>query len=89
MYYVYFLKSKTSENNYIGFTSNLKARFGQHNKKLNISTKFYAPWELIYYEAFKSKSDALRRERMLKYDGKAKIMLKKRISKSLLEKGAA
>lgn len=89
MYYVYFLKSKNSEATYIGFTTNLRLRIAQHNNRLSFSTKNNAPWELVYYEAFRSKIDAMERERMLKYDGKAKTMLKKRIVESLNQKGAA
>lgn len=89
MYFVYFLKSKKTNDQYIGFTSNLKLRFTQHNNGSSFYTKNKLPWELIYYEAYKNKSDAIRRERMLKYDGRAKSMLKKRIYKSLGEEGAA
>ncbi|MEK9206889.1 MAG: GIY-YIG nuclease family protein [Patescibacteria group bacterium] len=89
MYYVYFLNSKKSDATYVGFTRDLKLRLSKHNNGLSLSTKNSAPWELIYYEAYKSKEDARRRERMLKYDGRAKAMLKKRIEDSLSKKGAA
>ena len=90
MYYVYFLQSKHSpEVTYVGFTRDLKNRLIQHNNLESISTKKNAPWELVYYEDFKSKEDAAKRERMLKYDGKAKTLLKKRIENCLSLKGAA
>jgi len=89
MYYVYFLQSKKSEATYIGFTGNLKLRLIQHNEGLSYSTKNSTPWELIYYEAYKSRKDAMRRERMLKYDGRAKVMLNKKIEDSLCKKSAA
>ena len=66
MFYTYVLKSKKNDKLYIGFTSDLKERFGEHNKGLNLSTKRYLPWKLIYYEACLNKSDARRRERYLK-----------------------
>ena len=84
MYYVYLLKSKKSGETYIGFTDNLRRRFNEHNNGRSESTKYKIPWELIYYEAYKSKNDALRRERMLKYDGRASVWLKKRTEQSLL-----
>ena len=89
MHYVYFLKSKKSKETYIGFTSNLKLRLNQHNEGMSSSTKNGVPWELVYYEAYRNINDARRRERMLKYDGRGKAMLKKRIEQSLSQKGAA
>jgi putative endonuclease len=40
---------------YIGYTSNLKARFQQHNDGENVSTKSRRPFKLIYYESYLSK----------------------------------
>jgi putative endonuclease len=51
---------------YIGYTSDLKNRIKEHNQGLNFSTKRYTPWEIIYYEACKEKTDARRREKYLK-----------------------
>jgi putative endonuclease len=79
MYYVYVLSSVRSKNLYIGFTTNLKRRFAEHNNKLVKSTKPYAPWELLYYEAFKDRALAEAREKKLKYFGKAYGQLKRRI----------
>jgi putative endonuclease len=67
MFYTYILQSKVKNDQlYIGFTTDLKGRLVEHNQKLNFSTKPYAPWELIYYEASKEESDAKRREKYLK-----------------------
>jgi putative endonuclease len=67
MFYVYLLKSlKYKYQMYVGYTDNLKVRFNKHNKGLVKSTKPYLPWELIFYEAYKSKIDAKRREKYLK-----------------------
>jgi len=79
MYYVYLLKSKKNNCLYIGFTNDLKRRFGEHNRRLVKSTKTNAPWELVYYEAFKDQSKAEEREKKLKYFGKAYGQLKGRI----------
>ena len=40
-------------------------------------------WELAYYEAFASRADAMRRERRLKHDGRARRQLMVRIAGSL------
>jgi putative endonuclease len=64
--YVYVLKSVVNGSVYIGFTHDLRKRMAEHNKGLNRSTKAYAPWELLYYEAHRNEADARRRERYLK-----------------------
>ena len=65
MFYIYILKSKSGEL-YTGYTNNLKRRFVEHNQGLNLSTKCYMPWKIIYYEACLEESDAKRREKYLK-----------------------
>ena len=65
-YYVYILQSKLKSFLYVGCTSDLKRRFHEHNNKEELSTKRYAPFELIFYEAYLSKKDAERREKYLK-----------------------
>lgn len=66
MFYNYVLKSNKFDEIYIGFTSDLKRRLEEHNQGLNLSTKRYKPWKLIYYEACLNKDDSMRRERYLK-----------------------
>ena len=83
MYYVYLLKSIDHEFIYIGSTNDLKNRLLEHNNGKNQSTKFYAPFKLIYYEAYVNKDDALTREYKLKHHGSVKGHLKKRLTKSL------
>ena len=84
MYYVYMIKSKKDDNLYIGSTNDLKRRLLEHNRGLNFSTKFRRPFELIYYEAYKSEEDARIREHNLKLRANALGQLKRRTSKSLL-----
>jgi putative endonuclease len=64
--YVYILKSEGSDFIYTGCTNNLRRRLKEHNNKEELSTKAYAPFELIHYEAYKDKRDAYRREGYLK-----------------------
>ncbi|MFA6586150.1 MAG: GIY-YIG nuclease family protein [Candidatus Paceibacterota bacterium] len=67
MYYVYLIQSKKKPDwNYIGYSENLKKRIESHNKFKNLATKPYAPFTLLYYEAFRKNNDALRREKYLK-----------------------
>ena len=67
MFTVYALFSKTFDKIYIGYTSDLSARFLSHNKlsKKGWTVKF-RPWEIIYTEKFESKSEAMKREKQLK-----------------------
>lgn len=66
MFYVYLLESIKNNNLYIGYTSDLRKRFKEHNQGLNFSTKPHRPWQLIYYEAYLNEQDAKRREKYLK-----------------------
>ena len=83
MYYVYVLKSFKTNQLYIGFSTDLKKRVEDHNNGKSIYTKKYIPWELIYYESYKSETDARMRESQLKNYGSSLQKLKQRISNSL------
>lgn len=82
MFYVYVLRSFKNSDLYIGLTKDLKKRFEEHNSRKVFSTKSNTPWELIYYEAYKSRKDAARREKQFKKH-KAKIDLIEQLKYSL------
>ena len=65
-YYVYIIKSLKNKSLYIGYTSNLKNRFKEHNSGKSLATKPFRPYKLIFYEAFINKVDAKSREGHLK-----------------------
>ena len=65
MYFTYILKLNNN-NLYTGSTSNIKQRLNDHNLGRVKSTKSKRPVKLIYFEVYKLKSDAQRRERFLK-----------------------
>ena len=78
MYYVYVLKSKKDKGLYIGYTEDMEGRFNEHNKGLCISTKNRRPFNLAYYEAYSSKSDACIRDfRLKKFKNSYKELLKR------------
>ena len=77
MYYVYFLKSLTNNDLYIGSTVELENRVNLHNDGKVKSTKPYRPWQLLGCEVYNSRSEAVRRERFLK-DHQQKEILKKK-----------
>jgi len=79
MFYTYLIKSKEKKWIYIGATENLKERFKKHNHGLVKSTKFYAPLELVYYEAYLTLSLARKREYDLKNNNQQKEILLKRL----------
>ena len=66
MFYTYVLRSNKDKKLYVGSTENLKVRFEAHNKGQVDSTRDRRPLTLIYYEACKSKKDALHREMYFK-----------------------
>ncbi len=66
MYYIYAIQSKKYKKIYIGYTNDLRNRLKLHNSGGVFSTKPYKPFELIYYEAYQNKDDALEREIFLK-----------------------
>ena len=84
MYYLYVLKSKPKGILYFGYTSDLRKRMYEHKSKtLSKFTKSQGPWELVYYEAYRSAKDAQERERQMKKFAKSYAMLKVRIKRSI------
>ncbi|MDA2914524.1 GIY-YIG nuclease family protein [Acidobacteriia bacterium AH_259_A11_L15] len=65
MYFVYILRSLATGRYYVGFTSDVTQRVGQHNAGVTKSTRGQA-WELVHQESFATRAEAMRRERYLK-----------------------
>lgn len=84
MFYVYVLKSQTDNKLYIGRSKDLKRRLSEHNAGLSTATKNRRPFDLVYYEAYKSQKDAIIRENRLKQFKNGYTELKKRIENSLI-----
>ena len=62
MHYTYMLQCKDGTY-YIGYTTDLKKRVKAHNEGKGAKyTKGRGPVELIYYEEYEEKSQAMRRE---------------------------
>jgi len=64
------------------YTTDLKNRFKLHNNGNVDATRYNRPWIMAYYEAYKDKRDANKREKQLKNHA-AKIDLKKQLLYSL------
>jgi len=78
MFYVYVLKSQKDGKYYIGFSTDLKSRYKEHCDGKVRATFYGRPLILVYYEAYKNREIAQKRERQLK-GGKAHIALIKRL----------
>ena len=66
MYYVYLLQSTVDDKYYIGQTSNISKRLLEHNSGNEKSTKHRKPFKLLGYEIYKTRNEAMWRERELK-----------------------
>lgn len=66
MFYVYILRCN-DDTLYTGFTVDLEKRIKTHNKGMGAKyTRGRIPVELVYEEEYKTKSEALKRECVLK-----------------------
>jgi putative endonuclease len=65
-YCVYVLRSLKDADLYVGFTTHLSQRLGEHNAGRTPSTARRRPLVLIFCEYYVSRGDAMRRERYFK-----------------------
>ena len=65
-YYAYLLRSLKDGKFYAGHTADLRKRLARHDRGLVRSTKGRRPFKLVYWEAFKTRGEAMGRERELK-----------------------
>ena len=78
-YKVYILYSPTYSKLYVGYTSSLTQRLESHNiKGTKDWTRSYRPWVLIHIEFFRTKTEALQREKFYK-SGKGREIIRKQI----------
>jgi predicted GIY-YIG superfamily endonuclease len=78
VHYVYLLQSLSSDERYVGTTSDLRRRFAEHNAGKSPHTAKYAPWKLVTYLAFADEARALNFERYLK-SGSGHAFARKRL----------
>ena len=86
-YYVYLLEDRGGSI-YIGCTSDLHKRMQEHKNGKVYSTKRMSSMQLVYFEAYRLKEDAFKREKHLKYYGSGLRNLKLRLRNSLRNGGA-
>lgn len=78
MFYAYILLSKKSNIFYYGSTHDIIKRVNKHNAGESRSTKPHLPWELVWYGAFKTKTESEDFEKYLK-TGSGKAFAYKRL----------
>jgi len=66
---VYILRSQKTKKYYTGVTEDLATRLEQHNAGRNSSTRRGVPWDFTYTKSYGSRSEALKRERLIKSRG--------------------
>lgn len=73
-YFVYILRT-SSDTLYIGQTNNLEKRLKEHQNKSSKSAKYiryFKSIELVYYEKYSTREEAMQREYQLKRWSRAK-----------------
>jgi putative endonuclease len=81
MYFVYCLFSRIFKKTYVGRTTNLEGRIAAHNHVSNKGyTKRYQPWEILFFESFRTVQEASLMEKFYK-SGKGREIIKKQILK--------
>ena len=73
MYYAYILQNPTGLF-YKGHSNNINDRIKRHNHGRVPYTKNKGPWNLVYYETFISRSEAVQREIQFKNLNKEKTV---------------
>lgn len=66
MFFVYFLRSRRDGSFYVGQTNCIADRLTRHNSGLVKSTKGRVPFDLVYQETYKTRREAMLREKHLK-----------------------
>ena len=67
MYIVYILYSSSIDKYYVGYTNYIERRLSEHNRKKGKYTDGAIPWCLVHHEEYESKSEAMNREKTIKF----------------------
>jgi len=80
-YFVYVLSARINNKliTYVGYTNNLKKRLYLHNTNKGAKFTKGKRWKLIYFEKYKTKSKAMKREYYIKTNKKLRSFIKKKI----------
>ena len=78
-YFSYILYSAKYTRFYKGHCEDLAERLKQHNHGHTKSTKPFIPWEIVYFEEFETREEAINRERYFK-TAAGRLFLKNKIA---------
>ncbi len=81
-YYLYILKSKTTDKYYTGISQNPETRLLYHNTIEKGFTSRYRPWEIVFKQEFETKEKVMEAERKIK-SWKSRKMIEKIINKEI------
>jgi putative endonuclease len=79
-FFVYVLESNVDGRLYKGHTQDIEKRLNEHNAGKTKSTKGYLPWNLVYFEEFDTRENAVFREKYFK-SGIGREFLKNKLEK--------
>jgi putative endonuclease len=80
-FHVYILRSESTNGFYVGQTQNVEERLAYHNANYSKSLKNRGPWKLLYLESYRTRSEAVCRERQIK-SWKDRAMIERLVSAS-------
>ena len=66
LYYSYVIRSLKNGILYKGSTNNIEYRLYHHNTGKSPYTSRHTPWEMVLFEEFNSRSEAMKREKWYK-----------------------
>ena len=79
-HFVYLIISLSDERliSYVGYTNNIRNRLKLHNSSKGAKFTRGRKWKIIYKKSYNSKSEAMKKEYLLKKDKKKRLEIKKK-----------
>ena len=79
-HFVYLIISLSDKRliSYVGYTNNITNRLKSHNSSKGAKFTRGRKWKIIYKKSYNSKSEAMKKEYLLKKDKKKRLELKKK-----------
>ena len=65
-YFLYIIQSDKDGTYYVGSTQDIKDRLARHNQGRSNYTRNRGPWEVVYFEEYSRRVDAVKREKAIK-----------------------
>ena len=78
-HFVYLIISLSDKRliSYVGYTNNIRNRLKSHNSSKGAKFTRGRKWKIIYKKSYNSKSEAMKKEYLLKKDKKKRLKIKK------------